>query len=368
MSMKLGLPTVAAAVLAISMFHGPAEADDWATVLENAKKEGVVVVHGTPGKNYNAALVAGFNKAYPDIKVQFSGSSGASEVPKVIRERQAGMYEWDVWIGGSTSALGQLKQSGFFQPLRPILRPETTADDKWIGGFDAGWMDVAKSIYYSFDGTTQNPVMVNWDFVNKEQFKSLDDLANPAFAGKIVSHDPRVNGTGNGSAQTLHANFGKEKLIAFFKNQVVYSTNAHQIAEWVVRGRYPISIGLDPSELLQFQQQGLGKNITPLDDSYYTIQQISPGFGNVGYVDKAPHPNAAAVYINWLLSKQGQEEWVQVPRNSRRIDVNPAIPELAPKQGIKYFSGQAEQHTKARQDIQKVAKEAIDGVAPRTAK
>jgi iron(III) transport system substrate-binding protein len=368
MPMKFGVSAVVAAVVATAILYAPAKANDWATVVANAKKEGVVVVHGTPGKSYNTALVAGFNKAYPDIKVQFSGTAGAAEVPKVIRERQAGIYEWDVWIGGSTSALGQLKESGFFQPLRPILKPETTANDKWIGGFESGWMDLEKSIYYAFDGTVQNPIMVNWDFVKKESLKSLLDLTKPAFAGKIVAHDPRVNGSGNGSSQTIFENLGKEGLVAFYKNQVVYTSNGHQIAEWVVRGRYPIGLGFEPNELAEFTAQGLGKNISPLPDSFYKIQQISPGFGNVGYVDKAPHPNAAAVYINWLLSKEGQDEWVQVPRNSRRTDVKPSIPELAPKQGNNYFTGQAEQHTKMRQELQQVAKEAIDGVAPRTAK
>jgi iron(III) transport system substrate-binding protein len=369
MPMKFVLATVAAAFVAVSILPEAVWADDWATVLANARKEGVVVVHGTPGKSYNAASVAGFNKSYPDIKVQFSGVAGAAEVPKVIRERQAGIFEWDVWIGGSTSALGPLKESGFFQPLRPILRPEIMADDKWVNGFDAGWMDLEKKIYYSFDGTIQNPILVNWDFVKKDSLKSLLDLTTPAFAGKIVSHDPRVNGTGNGASQTLVANIGMDGLIAFYKNQVTYTTNGHQIAEWVVRGRYPIGMGFEPNELAEFQSQGLGKNISPLPDSFYKVQQISPGFGNVGFVDRAPHPNAAAVYINWLLSKEGQNEWVQVPRNSRRTDVPPMIPDLAPKlgQGITYFTGQAEEHTKMRQDLTQVAKDAIDGVASRTA-
>ena len=110
MPMKFGFATVAAALLAVSILPGAAQADDWATVLTNARSEGVVVVHGTPGKSYNAASVAGFNKSYPEIKVQFSGIAGAAEVPKVIRERQAGIFEWDVWIGGSTSALGPLQE------------------------------------------------------------------------------------------------------------------------------------------------------------------------------------------------------------------------------------------------------------------
>jgi ABC-type Fe3+ transport system substrate-binding protein len=134
-----------------------------------------------------------------------------------------------------------------------------------------------------------------------------------------------------------------------------------------VRGRYPIGLAYDPGELDQFQDQGLGKNIGPLDDHIYKIRQITPGYGNLGLVDKAPHPNAAAVYINWLLSKEGQEEWVKVPRASRRTDVKPTRLDMAPKPGLTYFNGYAEQFTKERQDLARIAKEAIDGEGPRTA-
>ena len=129
------------------------------------------------------------------------------------------------------------------------------------------------------------------------------------------------------------------------------------------RGRYPIGIGLEPNTLNDYQAQGIGKNVSPLPASYYKIQQISVGFGGVGLIDRAPHINAAKVYINWLLSKQGQEAWVKVPRNSRRMDVEPAFPELTPIQGREYFIGQAEKFTEQRQDLMKVAKEAIDGSA-----
>jgi iron(III) transport system substrate-binding protein len=366
--MRLNVFAAALLIAGIPLLHVPAHADDWATVVADAKKEGLVVVHGAPGKSYNAAMVAGFNKSYPDITVKFSGAGGSAEIPKVLRERQAGIYEWDIWIGGATGALGQLKEAGFFQPLRPILRPETTADDKWIGGFDAGWMDFDKKVYYSFDGTLQNPVQINWDFVKKDSIKSLTDLAKPEFAGKIVWFDPSRAGGGSGAAQTLLHNIGKENLVALLKNQVTYSYSQSQITEWVVRGRYPIGMAVEPDTLQEFHAQGLGKSIAPLPDSFYKIQQVSPGFGSVGLADRAPHPNAAAVYINWLLSKAGQEEWVLVPRNSRRTDVKPAFPHLAPKQGMNYFSGQAEQYTKERQEIQKIAKEAIDGAAGRSAK
>jgi iron(III) transport system substrate-binding protein len=343
---------------------GARAADDWATTVAKAKQEGLVVVHGGPGRAYNAVLVDAFNKAYPDIKVQFSGANGAIEVPKVLRERQAGIFSWDVWVSGPTTALGTLKKAGFFQPLRPILRPEVMEDDKWTSGFAFGWMDNDHELYYGFDGTLQNPVLVNWDFVSKKDLATLDDLLKPQFNGKIVWHDPRISGTGNGTSQTLMHNFGEDNLIKLWKSNVVFTINGQQIAEWIVRGRYPIAIGLEPNYLENFQSQGLGKNITPLPDSYYKIQQISVGFGGVGFINKAPHPEAAIVYINWLLSKDGQQAWTTIPRNSRRTDVIPAFPELAPKKGGNYFVGQAEKFTADRLHVQEIAKKAINGPIP----
>jgi iron(III) transport system substrate-binding protein len=352
---------LAAAGIALLAAAPAMAADDWAVVLAKAKQEGTVVVHGGPGKNYFAMFVTAFNKAYPDIKVQFSGAAGNIEVPKVLRERQAGIYGWDVWASGPSSMLSTLKPAGILQPLRPILRPEVMDDSKWSSGFEFGWMDNDQQLVYGFDGTVQTPLMINWDFVPKSSLTALTDLLKPEFAGKIVWHDPRVSGTGNGSSQTLFRNMGEQNLVAMYRNNVVYTINGHQIAEWVVRGRYPVGLGLEEPELKDFQAQGLGKNIRPVPDSLLPIQQISTGFGGIGYLDRAPHPNAAAVYINWVLSKDGQEAWTSVPRNSRRTDVKPAFPELAPVPGRDYFVGQAEKNNQERVWLLQVAKQAIDG-------
>ena len=158
-------------------------------------------------------------------------------------------------------------------------------------------------------------------------------------------------------------NLGEEKLTALYRNKVVYTINNQQIGEWVVRGRYPIGVGLEASTLKEFQDQGIGMNVRPLPDEYFKARQISVGFGSVGLIERAPHLNAATVYINWLLSKEGQEAWVKIPRNSRRTDVEPAFPDLTPIQGREYFIGQAEKFTEQRQELLKVAKEAIDGSA-----
>src|SRR5262249_6374563 len=155
----------AIATLAALVFgSSTAGADDWVNVLAKAKQEGLVVVHGAPGKSYAKALQDDFSKAYPDIKIQFSGASGRTDVPKLFRERKANILAWDVWVSGAPPSVGRLKPLGVFQPLEPLLRADITDDKNWLGGFAAGWMDNEKQFYYGFDGTVQNPIWVNWDF------------------------------------------------------------------------------------------------------------------------------------------------------------------------------------------------------------
>ena len=86
--------------------------------------------------------------------------------------------------------------------------------------------------------------------------------------------------------------------------------------------------------------------------------------GSVGVVDNAPHPNAAAVYLNWLLSKEGQIAWTKVPRVSRRLDVPSPDPTMAPKPGIQYFNGQAEKYFPVRARLQLVAQQTIGQPMP----
>jgi iron(III) transport system substrate-binding protein len=338
--------------------------EDWPAVVAKAKQEGVVVVHGAPGKSYGDVFTVAFNKAYPDIKVQFSGASNRTDVPKLLRERKANIYAWDVWTSGPETAISVLKPEGVFQPLAPILRAETMDNSKWNGGFAAGWMDVEEKFFYAFDGTVQNPIMVNWDVVPKSALTSVADLLKPQFAGKIVWDDPRLGGSGNGSAQTIAHNLGEELLTKLFVHNVTFTSNKRQLTEWVVRGRYPIGIGVDGAQLEIFQAQGIGKNVGPVPDSFYKVQQQSPGFGGIGFVDKAPHPNAAAVYVNWLLSQEGQKAWSAIPRTSRRIDVTPSDPTLAPQANLAYFNGQAEKYSKERRQLLELAKRTITAEMP----
>ena len=83
------------------------------------------------------------------------------------------------------------------------------------------------------------------------------------------------------------------------------------------------------------------------------------GYGTVSMIAHAPHPNAAKVYINWLMSKAGQIEWTKTGENSRRLDVPVADPEIAAQPGVTYVGEQKEENLATRQQAEQIAKQNI---------
>jgi ABC-type Fe3+ transport system substrate-binding protein len=210
-----------------------------------------------------------------------------------------------------------------------------------------------------FEATVTPMLTVNWDLISHDQLKTYDDLLKPEFAGKIVWDDPRLPGQGVSTAQRFLVNFGPDWLKRLFAGQkIAYIANPRQLAEWVVSGKYPIGIGVAPQELKIFQQQGLGKNVSAF---LYPLQKPSLefGYGTISMLSHAPHPNAAKVYINWLMSKAGQNEWIKTGENSRRLDVPVADPDIAAQPGIAYEGEQQEENLPTRQQAEQIAKQNI---------
>ncbi|HXQ50600.1 MAG TPA: ABC transporter substrate-binding protein [Stellaceae bacterium] len=351
---------VLAAALLVCAFAAGAAEPSWNDIVAAANGEGLVLVHGGPGKLYSEVMTEGFRAAYPGIKIDFNGASGRDAIPKIMREREAGIYNLDVYVGGTPSILQALLPAGAFAPLRPALvAPEVQDDKAWYGGLFGAWMDKAGAHVLGFEATVSAVLVVNWDFVSHDDLKTYDDLMKPQFAGKIVWDDPRLPGQGVASAQTLLINFGADYLKRLYAGQkIVYVANPRQNAEWVVRGQYPIGIATAFEELAPFQQQGLGKAIAVFD-AKLEHPTVGPGFGTVSLMDKAPHPNAAKVYINWLLSRAGQTDWGKTGHNSRRLDVPHARPELFPVPGTRYVDDQNEENIPSREEAAGLAKQLI---------
>jgi iron(III) transport system substrate-binding protein len=334
---------------------------EWAEIVRAAEMEKQVNIAGPPGEAFRAAMLDGFKKVYPKINVEILGGSGRDKVARILRERQAGVYEWDIYISGPTSALAAFKPVGAFDPFRPLLvLPEVKDDKNWIGGLDAGWADVEKKLYYTFAGSLAGDnIHVNWDVIPAGQIKSPQDLLDPKWAGKIVMQDPRVEGKGLNDALVLSLAYGENFIKRLLREQkIVFTGDRRQLVEWVVRGRYPIAVGLNEYFLTIFQEKGVGKNVSTVVDPK-TAVYWSSGSSGIGIFNRAPHPTAAKVYVNWLLSRAAQIDWIKTGTNSRRVDVPPFDPSSALKPGQTYRNTQAEDMIPQRQRIEQLAKETI---------
>jgi iron(III) transport system substrate-binding protein len=301
---------------------------DWARVLDMAKSEGKVVVKLPSGSHARTAFDA-FVKKYPEITLEAASMHSRDWFPRALMEREQGQYNWDVFIDGA----GQLfTNKGLFEPL-PRNLPETLPkvnDQKWYQGFDSAFKDDESRYFFGVQSYALYAVYINRDFVSEEALNSAEDLLKPEFRGKIVWDDPRKPGSGQQQAAMLLKSYGEEFLRDLLSKQKIVATkDRRQLNEWIIRGRYPIAIGLSPQRFLQFQEQGLGANVRPLVDPKAVHQ--ATGSNTVALLKKAPHPNAAKVLINWFLSHEGQSNWAKFNGiNSRRLDVPPSLPDLYP--------------------------------------
>ena len=236
-------------------------------------------------------------------------------------ERAAGQYLWDVMVQGTTTMITDLIPSGIAEPIKPaLILPEVTDTKNWRDG-RLEFADKAGVYDLVFIGTPKVILAYNKSLVDPKELKSYKDLLAPKWKGKMAAIDPRVAGPGLATFTFFYMNqeLG-ESFIRELAGQDLQLTRDHrQIAESVAQGKVLLAVGTSESQTTPLIEQGLPIGmIQALKEGGY----ITAGNGSVILINKAPHPNAAKVYINWLLSNEGQTAYVGATGYlSRRLDV-----------------------------------------------
>jgi ABC-type Fe3+ transport system substrate-binding protein len=113
---------------------------------------------------------------------------------------------------------------------------------------------------------------------------------------------------------------GEEYIKKLAQQEMFVSRNARQIADAIAKGSLALTIGVGYRDFDAFLDANLPvKHLPTLKEGNY----VSGGNGILGIIKGAPHPNAAKVFFNWLLSREGQElhgKTAQQP--TRRLDVD----------------------------------------------
>jgi iron(III) transport system substrate-binding protein len=331
-----------------------ANAQEWDQVLAAAKREGKVVVSGVTGEEARKALTQEFEAKFPEIKLEYTGLTGREIAPRILAERRAGQKLWDVMITGANTINRVFKPAGALGDLRPaLILPEVKGDRQWYGGLDFGFVDREKKYTYAFVSYVQIPVRVNRTTISSSELSSPKQLIDPKFAGKISMDEPRAPGSGAASLAVLMTAYGEDFVKRLLTDQrLVFTRDKRQQAEWLIRGRYPVAIGVAGNTLVEFRARGLGKDLEVMRTP---VQLLNFGNGTLALMEGAPHPSSARVYINWVLSKAAQEPFARATlQNSRRTDVPVVDAESLPnpeilKQSLRNDEAWEETHEKAVQ-------------------
>ncbi|WP_311969402.1 extracellular solute-binding protein [Pseudomonas baltica] len=317
---------LSAALLLGASYTAVAHAEDWNQVVAAAEKEGSLTLLGPAIQPYRQAIEQ-FQAAYPKIRLEYTGITSPEFEARIRNERRVNRYLWDLTIQGfSGSAFTQQLPEGWYDPIRALItQPAVLADNNWLGGFAAGFLDKQQAYVYAFQAGKQNNVNIDRSKVSEADLNKLEGLLDPKWKGKIAILDPRTRGSGH-LITLLQTTLGSDKARQFLtQQQPVLASSNRQLQDWVAQGAYPITSGLSPSEIATLKDQGLAESVqalqTPPERTAWT-----PGWGAIALLHQAPHPNAAKVFVNWFLAQPAQADWAARGFvNSRRTDVKPGL-------------------------------------------
>lgn len=334
----------------------------WDTIVVNAKKEGQLnlYVSGNWGTALRTAMAKIFKDQY-DINLNITPFGGSDLVTKYKAEQSAGLFIADVFGAGINTFLLNMKPDNLLGSFNSMLiLPEAVNPKAWEGGqlFTFG----KDHDIISLLRVINRSVIYNTALAKPDEFDSYKDLLKPQFKGKLTLPDPGGSGPGGYFANHLVDIFGFEEGMGLLKDlilkqETVIQRDARLHVETVARGKY--SVGLGPGTQFVADFLALGAPIA------IKIPREGDGggasFGGLAMPLKPPHPNAATLFVNWMLTKEGQTLFAKHTGNpSRRLDVSTEgiNPIFLPLPGEKVMWDSAEFYLR-RDKVAKAAKEIV---------
>jgi iron(III) transport system substrate-binding protein len=313
-----------------------AQSSSMAPLVAAAKAEGGVTVDGPPIDEVRDQIVAGFQKAY-GIPVAYISSGTSKTGARVRAERAAGKYLLDIFMSGSDTTTLTFLPAGWLDRIEPaLIAPDVVDTRRWKDGH----------IWYADDAHTilrvqQNVVpelAINTKLVRQGEVSTWKSLLDPKWRGKMVAKDPAGSGAGQSLTSYFYLQFGPEFVKKLYIEQKPTLTqDARQGMQWLAQGNNPILIGPDTPALVQFQNLGY-----PIEPVFPTDgpSVLTGSWGNIGLLNKAPHPNAAKLFLNWFAGPGAQLAYAKATQSlSLRADLKyDGFPNyLFPQKGTKYL-------------------------------
>lgn len=324
-------------------------------LLREAKKEGRLSIFSVANGQLRGHLIKAMREKF-GIEVEISVGRAADLTPRLANERKAGIYNIDVYMGGAPDSFIN-KRAGFLESFEDyLILPEVRDEKAWWEG-RIPWHDRDKQILSHM--ANSNPhLTINTAMAKKEEINSYLDLLKPRWKGKVILNDPTTPGIGQfwftvtGYFMPGGMDFLRELVRV---NPPMVTRDQRLQVEWLAQGKYHLAIAAQASTRYQFIE--LGAPLLGFDTA--ELKVITPSSGNVSLLKNAPHPNAAKVFINWLLSREGQTIYSEAMghQSARKDGPTGHLGSEVRKEGEEYFSVINEEFIKVRDEYAKYAQE-----------
>lgn len=270
-----------------SIGAAPASAQDSApeALVKAAQAEGGFTLYSSSNEGHTKGLLAAFEKKY-GIQGTYLRLAQTPLEQRFATEFDANRNQADVF--SVSSPVPYETHPEWFEPLSAKTVP-SLADwpARWQSKNYVTWQTNVIVLYYNTDQFAQTPI------------RTWSEVADPRWKGKILLTDPRVADNYMGWLDGMERRFGMDFLRKIAAQDSKLTQSGASGVQMVAAGAYPINFPSFPD----FSTQLIAKK-APLAIEYISDPMFVSMRG-IGIVSKAPHPNTARLFLNWLLSPEG---------------------------------------------------------------
>jgi len=270
-------------------------------VVEGARKEGQLVFYsGMPIPDAQVILSA-FEKKYPFIKTTFYRATGSALVSRIQTEQRAGTHIWDVMNATGFEPYALLEQ-GYFAKYDSAERKDFPEGHKDNDGMWATMYTTPMVVTY------HSRLVAPADLP-----KDYADLLSPKWKGRLGMDSSDLEWYAN-----LRKIWGAEKARRFLeglnKQDVRFAQGRTMLTGLLSGGEIALLVNNFLQNVIEAKRKG-----SPVE--FLALDPVVAAAGLVGINRLAPHPNAARLFIDFALAREGQELFVKTDRSSVRKDV-----------------------------------------------
>ena len=298
-------PTAPAVVETTAPTTAPTQA---MTLEEAAKAEGgQLMVYTSMNIDDLEVILGKFKEKYPFAAPEYYRASGEDVIQKALTESQAGSHFADVFETNAFEVYRLMEE----KLLAPYDAPERAA-----------YPENAKdpNAYWTVDRINTVVISYNTDLVSPEEApKTYEDLLDPKWKGKIGVEASDVE-----LLVDMVGAWGEEKTYSFWEGIAAQDpgiVDGHtELAEFVAAGEYAVSPNLYGHRVESLKAKGATIEWVKTDPVFAYTQLLA-------MAANSPHPAMAKLFVNWLLSEDGQNAIRDVGRIPSRpgVSSDPAV-------------------------------------------